>query len=77
MGRSVGDQNRIPEIIYRVEKKKEVGAGSKEMWPERLREMLEGKPGQKTAQEQEVGDRQSKEGIGENLAFGCWSLGDH
>lgn len=76
MGRSAGDQNRIPEIIYRVEGEKEPGAGSKEMWPERLREGLEGKPGQKTVQEPEVGDRQSKEGIGENHARGCWSLGD-
>lgn len=63
-----------PEIIHRVEEKKDSGAGSKEMWPERLREALEGKPGQKTAQEGEEGGRQSKEGIRENHALGCWPL---
>lgn len=35
VGRSAGDQNRIPEIIDRVEKEREP-EGSKEVWPESL-----------------------------------------
>lgn len=59
VGGSAGDRNRIPEIIYREEEKKDP-EGSKEMWPERLREALAGTPGQKAVQEREVGDRQRK-----------------
>lgn len=55
VGRSEKAQNRIQEIIYRVEKKKEPGKETKTMWPERPQRSTEGRPVLETRTEESSG----------------------
>lgn len=77
VGRSEKAQNRIQEIIYRVEKKKEPGKETKTMWPERPQRSTEGRPVLETRTEESSGADTAKEELDRNMPIGFWSLESH
>lgn len=75
VGGSAGNRNRIPEIIYREEEERslrEARRGGQRGCAEHWR----GHKGRGSAGVGS-GGQMEEEGIGENHALGCWSLGDH